>query len=404
MLLGPMPKAVPISIVCSDLSDNCLGRAEVLAEVLRAFGSVRIVGPQLGRSIWRPALRSSIERQALEISSAFDFARARRWLREQLTGSRVVVSKPRSTSLGLTLGAGVPMDDLLLDIDDWELGFMKPQGPQSWLQRTEFYFSRSVDLMTPRSLNSYFAIRRLDATSRRIPRRTVSNTWLQKRFGGALLPHVRDTDRLDPARFAEAARAHRAQAGLEGRVWVGFIGTIREHKGVEDLVAAVAQLQGSNPPGLVLAGVDFEHAFTKRILETAGQLLPPERLRVVGAFDGEELPLWVAATDVLCVPSRDIPGAWGQIPAKLFDAMALARPIVASRVSDIASILDGCGLVFPAGDVTALRDCIQRLTADHPLASHLAQKARERAIRDYSVASGRGAVGELVEGLTAFGV
>ena len=404
MLRGPMPEPAPISVVCSNLSDNCLGRAEVLAEVLAAFGPVRIVGPLLGKSVWRPALTSPVPRQALEISSALDYPRARRWLRQELVGTRVVVSKPRSTSLGLTLGCGVPASQLLLDIDDWELGFMQPQHAQGLLGRARFYVSKSVDLLSPKYVNSYFATRQLDALSLRVPRRIVSNLWLQRRFGGTLLPHVRDTARLDPARFVEAARAHRAQQRLDGRAWVGFIGTIREHKGVEDLVEAMAGLKGNNPAGLLLAGVDFEHAFTKRILTRAEQVIPAERLRVVGAFDGEALPLWVAAADVLCVPSRDIPGAWGQIPAKLFDAMALGRPIVASRVSDMASILDTCGLVFPAGDVVALRACLERLTGDDALKAELGEKARARAVRDFSVSSGQRSVRDLVEGMPSFGV
>ena len=35
----------------------------------------------------------------------------------------------------------------------------------------------------------------------------------------------------------------------------------------------------------------------------------------------------------------------GQVPAKLFDAMALGRPVVSTRVSMIPEILDGCGLI-----------------------------------------------------------
>jgi glycosyltransferase involved in cell wall biosynthesis len=47
---------------------------------------------------------------------------------------------------------------------------------------------------------------------------------------------------------------------------------------------------------------------------------------------------------------RHLPQATvGQIPAKLFDAMAMAKPIVATDVNDFAGILDGCGLVVKPG-------------------------------------------------------
>jgi len=388
----------PISVVCSDLSENCLGRAQVLAEVLAGFGPVRIVGPQLGSGIWRPAASSTIAMSGVEMRSTLGYAKARSWLRSQLTGSRVVVSKPRSTSFGLALAAGVSRAQMLLDIDDWELGFMKPaakSGAKAW-------WSRNTQLLDPKSLNSYGGIRLLDSACAGVPRRSVSNSWLQQRFGGALLPHVRDTSQLDPALYVEARRQRRSEQRMDDRPWVAFIGTIREHKGVEDLLQAVARLSGDDAPGLLLAGVDFEHAFSKALLAEAHAALPESRLRVVGAFAGSDLPGWVAAADVLCIPSRDIPGAWGQIPAKLFDAMAMARPIVASDVNDMGRILDGCGLVFPAGDVTALSAKLLDLTRNPELGARLGAQARVRAIQEYSVESGRRSMAELIADVPVF--
>jgi glycosyltransferase involved in cell wall biosynthesis len=153
---------------------------------------------------------------------------------------------------------------------------------------------------------------------------------------------------------------------------------------------------------LLLAGVDFEHGVSLAVLDSARSLLPPERLRVVGMFDGAELPIWVALADVICIPSRDIPGTWGQIPAKLFDAMSMARPIVSSSVSDMARILEGCGLVFPGGDVAALSAQLARLCQAPELGRQLGEAARTRAIAQYSVASGRKAVESLVATLPVF--
>ncbi len=390
-----------ISVVCSDLSENCLGRAQVLAEVLAGFGPVNIVGPQLRSEIWRPAQSSPLQMRSFAMRSAFAYPAAARWLRKELTGTRVVVSKPRSTSFGLALAAGVGPRQMLLDIDDWELGFMQPGRPNA-AARFDVMASRAAQLLAPKALNSYVGIRLLDATSGRVPQRIVSNSWLQKRFGGVVVPHVRDTEQLDPARYQAEARERRAAQGMDGRTWVGFIGTIREHKGVDDLVTAIAQLAGERAPGLFLAGVDFEHTFSKVVLAQARAALPESRLRVLGAFDGAELPGWVAATDVICIPSRDIPGARGQIPAKLFDAMAMAKPIVSSDVNDMGHILQDCGLLFPAGDTAALSERLGRLATDRELGARLGAAARTRAIADFSVESGRRAVRELVLELAPF--
>jgi glycosyltransferase involved in cell wall biosynthesis len=395
-----MKAAAAISVVCSDTSENCLGRALVLAEVLAGFGEVRVVGPRLRDAVWSPAASSPIEVRDFRTRSAVDYFAATSWLRRELVGRRVVVSKPRATSLGLGLAAGLRAENFLLDIDDWELGFMSVQGTAA--QRALQLCSHAGELFLPKPRNTYWSTRALDDYAQRVPRRLVSNSYLRERFGGIVLPHVRDTSALDPARFAGAARSKRAELGLGERPFVAFIGTIREHKGVDDLVQAVAKLDGPNAPGLLLAGVDFEHGVSLAVLDSARSLLPPERLRVVGMFDGAELPIWVALADVICIPSRDIPGTWGQIPAKLFDAMSMARPIVSSSVSDMATILDGCGLVFPGGDVAALSAQLARLCQDPELGRQLGEAARTRAIAQYSVASGRKAVESLVATLPVF--
>ena len=390
---------LPISVVCSDLSENCLGRAQVLAEVLAELGPVSIVGPQLSAAIWRPALSSPIPLRGVAMKSGFSYPKAAAWLRGELRGSKVVVSKPRATSFGLALMAGVSPAKMALDIDDWELGFKRTPGGTA---KTPSLLSRGIELLAPSSLNSYGGIHLLDELSKKVPRRIVSNSWLEERFGGVVVPHVRNTDALDPARFVEAIASRRQQQGMDGRSWVGFIGTIREHKGVEDLVAAVAMLSGPSAPGLLLAGVDFEHAFSKAILAQARQSLPEERLRIVGAFDGAELPSWVGAADIICIPSRDTPGGVGQIPAKLFDGMSMARPVVASNVNDMRSILEGCGATFPAGDVAALSAELARLSTDSGLSARLGQAARARAIAQFSVKSARLALRGLIDGLPAF--
>jgi len=81
---------------------------------------------------------------------------------------------------------------------------------------------------------------------------TVASRFLEQRFGGALVPHVRDTEAWDPAAYdRDAARARLHVSAAEGR---HVLGTPREHKGIDDLVEAVG-LIGSGAL-LVMVGVD----------------------------------------------------------------------------------------------------------------------------------------------------
>jgi len=85
------------------------------------------------------------------------------------------------------------------------------------------------------------------------------------------------------------------------------------------------------------------------------------------------------------------------VPAKLFDAMALGRPLVSTRVSMIPEVMEGCGLLTPPGDVPALKHAIERLL-DHPEeAAAFGRRARERAVERYSFASARALLFPLIE-------
>jgi glycosyltransferase involved in cell wall biosynthesis len=87
----------------------------------------------------------------------------------------------------------------------------------------------------------------------------------------------------------------------------------------------------------------------------------------------------------------------GQVPAKIFDAMALGRPIVSTAVSMIPEILDGCGVLVPPGDVVALAAALRRLLDDPVSAAELGRRARERCREHYSFAAARASLFPIVE-------
>ena len=113
------------------------------------------------------------------------------------------------------------------------------------------------------------------------------------------------------------------------------------------------------------------------------------------------MPRFLAAADVVAVPQRATPDTVGQVPAKLFDAMAMARPVVATAVSMIPEILNGCGVVIPPGDGAALRAALAALLSDRERAHELGRRARERCVERYSFAAARDVLFPLLERLAA---
>jgi glycosyltransferase involved in cell wall biosynthesis len=120
-------------------------------------------------------------------------------------------------------------------------------------------------------------------------------------------------------------------------------------------------------------------------------------VRLVGEIPFDDVPRYLIAADAVAVPQRATSDTIGQVPAKVFDAMALARPIVSTAVSMIPEILDGCGVLVPPGDIVALATALTRVLDDPVAAAEMGRRARERCRAHYSFAAARAALFPLVE-------
>ncbi len=367
-----------ISVLAFDLSDNATGRADLLARLLAPRYAVEVVGPRFGAEIWRPARDGAIAYRALPGARYPAFASRLSELVRLADGDVLLASKPRPTSYGVALLARRQRRrPLVLDIDDWEVGFFYRSG--LWGR-----VGRALNVGNPNGLPWTWAIERLVGRADAV---TVASRFLERRFGGTLVPHVRDTDAWDPARFD--ASDVRAGLGVGDSKVVMFLGTPRGHKGIDDLVEAMAGVSGAR---LVVVGAEPDRAATRRWAERPGVI-------VRGPVPFDDVPRYLAAADVVAVPQRATTDTLGQVPAKLFDAMAMARPIVSTSVSMIPEVLDGCGLLVPPGEPRALRAVVDTLLADPARARELGRRARQRCIERYSFAAARAVLFPLIERL-----
>ena len=367
------------SILCFDVSDNAIGRAWLLARLLEPLGSVEIVGPCFGAGVWEPVAQETVPVRSVRGGRFPAFAARLPELMRLAAGDLVYASKPRLPSAGVGyLERVARRRPLLLDIDDWETGFFLRGGFWGTVGRT-------LNLSNPRSLTWTWLMERLTWLADGV---TVASRFLQERWGGVLLPHVRDTDRWAPERIDP--RPAREWLRLNGEHVVMFLGTPRAYKGVDDLAAAMSRL-GRRNVALALVGTDPASATGRALAERY------PGVRLVGRVPIAQVPSYLAAADVVVVPQRESRDTRGQVPAKLFDAMALGRPLVSTRVSMIPEILEGCGLVVEPGDVAALSSAIERLL-DHPdEARALGAEARRRCVQRYSFDAARRALFPLVE-------
>lgn len=387
-----------VTVLCSNLGTNCVMRAALLADLLRDDFEVRLAGIHAGGGLWPPARDLPFPVDAVQVRNALQLG-ACAWAGDLVRDAdAVVVSKPLPTSLLPGWFARRRGIAVVLDIDDWEIGLFPGITGHGVLRALDELAYEAWSAVSPRRLNARLTTRLCDVLARRLPwPKLASNRWLQARYGGDLLYHVRPV--------TPEVAAPRNGLALDGRSWVGFVGTVRPHKGVEMLADALARLEGDAAPGLILAGADPDSSQAGSVIAHAAQVLGPERFRHLPPFPAAELPGVLAACDVISVPSGGGTASRGQIPAKLFDAMAAGRAVVATAVNDIPEILEGCGRVVPPDDVDALAAALAALSADPALRAKLGEAARRRHAERYSYEAGRpvivAAVHQALEGSAA---
>lgn len=182
----------------------------------------------------------------------------------------------------------------------------------------------------------------------------------------------------------------RRQLGLEGKTVIGFIGTFGPWHGTEELVEAFALLLQKQPQRrdelrLLLVGQGARQAAALALATRLGVL--PQCL-FTGQVAQQQAPDYLACCDVLAaphVPNPDGTPFFGS-PTKLFEYMAMGRPIVASALGQIQQVLahgDSAWLVEP-GQPAALAEGLAQVLEQPPLACALGERARQEVLQQHT--------------------
>ncbi len=170
----------------------------------------------------------------------------------------------------------------------------------------------------------------------------------------------------------------------------GFIGTFAEWHGVLVLANAIVHFYDTFPAykeaiRFLLIGSGNLLQQTKQIIEYGGYA---DKVVFTDKIDQHKAPMYLAACDFFVsphVPNPDGSRFFGS-PTKLFEYMAMAKPIIASDLDQIGEILSkhDAALLIPPGDPTALSKAMDIMLQDPSRAAQLAQNAFEAANRHYT--------------------
>jgi glycosyltransferase involved in cell wall biosynthesis len=190
-----------------------------------------------------------------------------------------------------------------------------------------------------------------------------------------------DQDRFRPIQNSEAIDAYRKSLGLvSDECIVGYAGRALPHHRLEVLARVVGEV--SDPSlRLVVAG-DIESVSDYEV-EKVGR----GRVFLLGRIPHEHVPLFLNACDILVLPhGPSYRGMLHQSPIKLFEYMAVGKPLVASRIGQIERVIthNENGLLFDWDEEAQLKESIVRLAEDRELRMRLGRAARDTVINNYT--------------------
>jgi len=212
--------------------------------------------------------------------------------------------------------------------------------------------------------------------------RAARRTRVVRIYDGIVLPA-----QSTPARPAEFGRPLR----------LCLVGGIDPRKGQDVAVAALAQLREQGIAAtLELVGRNVDERFAASVREDARRLGIAGYVDFVGETDDVDVRL--AKADIVIAPSRD---EW--TPLVLMEALAQARPVVASRVGAVAEIVrDGeSGLLVAPGSASELASKVAALASDPVAARAMAERGQGLIRAQFSIQGTLGGLEAEVDRLVA---
>jgi glycosyltransferase involved in cell wall biosynthesis len=392
------------AVVTWDLSNNCAGRAFILAEMLARIGDVTLIGPTRrcdGYDVWPPITTSPIQTKLLDGST---FARLRNSVAEHADLHRydlVVASKARFASvyagLALAVASKCPM---ILDIDEDEMAFMEEAPPS--LPSLEA-LSDCIRNGPEEPVDSFVFTAIAQHFAERLPHKTAASEILAKPHRCRIIRHARDETVWNPRRFNRNAE-RRSRGYAKTDFVIMFLGTPRAHKGLIALDEALRQLDDSR---LVLHILGASPQQRRDFLPA----LQYKNLRIDGYVHWRDAPRALACADLVCIiQDTDFAIASTQTPAKVTDALAMNVPILANwtpPLEELASlgalrIIEDHAL---AGAIrTAASGSGSKIRTERVFREHFSYRVNSRRLQDSIREAERapGALAELLADMNAY--
>lgn len=169
---------------------------------------------------------------------------------------------------------------------------------------------------------------------------------------------------------------------------VGYVGSFGPHRGLDDTIEAFARLREAEaaPDARLLLVGSGNEAFGRRLRALAADRGVADDVAFTGWVEFSSVPRYMAAMDVCLVPHASTPHTDTTVPHKLFQYMAMGKPVVVTDVPPLQRIVEetASGVVTTAGDPNSLAAALRRLAAAPAERDRLGANGRRAVETEYN--------------------
>lgn len=187
---------------------------------------------------------------------------------------------------------------------------------------------------------------------------------------------------VDPEVFAPPSRP--AARFFEG-LTIGYTGSLTRWQGLDLLLRAMGELHASGMPlHLVVIGDGMMREAWEAL---AAELGLADRVRFRGRVSLAEVPALVDGTDLgFAGHAESRHGRVYHSPLKIYEYLAMGKPVVASASEDALAVLrDGeNGFVYPPGDLAGLTGALRRAWTLRERLPAMGRRAREEIVAHHT--------------------
>ena len=359
-----------ITLIDNDLSFNCLARTVLIAKLLRPYFNVIIKGFTTN-GIWEPFKGNEIKIVPFELNPRISIYNNIVRLSNVIAdgSSYLYAFKVLSTSFGVALFSRLQRGArIFLDIDDWETAGLRNLSVNSLMKRTILtHFAHDGVLV------KYLLERMIPCSVLK----TSPSPMLSKKFKGHFVASGCDAKHFNPKNYNSSTI--RDELGLsKKKKIIMFAGTPRPHKGIEELIRACHLIKRKDIY-LFFIGIDSNLPYWKKLKNMGfNQIIE------LPLVPNNEVAKFLSIADLVVLPQRSKGTGLGQVPIKLFEAMAMAKPLIVSDNEDFRYILGDLAIYVNPDDITSLSACIENLLYNPKEAFEIGFKLREHFENYYS--------------------